>query len=61
MTDALAQWFLRQSETEKKPWEAIAKLLALPGKESPFAAWIEERRDREGMRNDDVTLMVVDV
>jgi hypothetical protein len=61
MTDALAQWFLRQTETGKHPLEAITRLLAEAEPHKAFPGWVEERRDRQGLRNDDVTLLVVDV
>lgn len=60
MTDALAQWFLRQIEMDKHPLQEIAGLLAETAPEKAFPGWVEERRDRQGLRNDDVTLVVVD-
>ena len=59
MTDALAEWFLRQNETEQKPWEKIGTLQAEA--DAGFAAWVEEQRDLKELRNDDVTLIVIDV
>jgi len=59
MTDALAQWFLTQSEKGKKPWEAVRPLLEQPITKQAFAAWIEKLRDKEGLRNDDVTLLAL--
>jgi hypothetical protein len=61
MTDALACWFLQQTETGHRPWETIAGLLAEPSAERAFAAWVQERAAREGLRNDDVTLIAVGV
>jgi hypothetical protein len=61
MTDALAQWFLHQTEVEGQPQADIAALLAEADPREAFAAWAEERRDHQGLRNDDVTLIVVDV
>ena len=43
MTDALAQWFLRESEAGGKPWETLEQLRMLP--DTAFAAWVEEQRD----------------
>ena len=55
-TDALACWFLAQNAAGEKPWET---LLALGPAE--WDAWVEEQR-REGlMRNDDTTLVVIEV
>jgi hypothetical protein len=60
MTDALAQWFLRQAETGARPWEEMDRLMAAgPGADDEFAAWIEDLRTRRQLRNDDVTLMAV--
>lgn len=57
MTDALAQWFLREAEAGSQPWETLEAFLPLP--EDIFAAWIEEQRDAKKLRNDDVTLLAV--
>ena len=61
MTDALAQWFLRAHEGGSKPWDAVAALLSAERPEEAFAAWVEELRSRDGLRNDDVTLLIVDI
>jgi hypothetical protein len=61
MTDALAQWFLHRTEQNEDPSAEIANLLTQPAAESVFAEWIEERRQDSSLRNDDVTLIVVDV
>jgi hypothetical protein len=59
MTDALAEWFLRQAEECRRPWAVVERLLAgCPTAES-FASWVEERRNMENLRNDDVTLVAV--
>ncbi|HXG09524.1 MAG TPA: hypothetical protein VNK04_07015 [Gemmataceae bacterium] len=61
MTDALACWFLREYEADRKPWEAIDRFLDGPDAEKAFADWISDLRDKGQMRNDDVTLLVVQV
>jgi hypothetical protein len=55
MTDALAQWFLQQVEADRRPWQALDGLAT----ESEFAQWAEERRDRQELRNDDITLLTI--
>jgi len=64
-TDALAQWFLAQCEAGAKPWQTLC---ALKDNEE-FAAFCNEwrdKRDEQGermkstMRNDDVTLLIVE-
>jgi hypothetical protein len=57
MTDALAQWFLREAEAGAKPWTALEALQSQS--DAAFAAWVEEQRDGQKLRNDDVTLLAV--
>jgi hypothetical protein len=61
MTDALAQWFLRQCERGADPTPEVAGLLAEPDAQAAFPGWAEERRREHGLRNDDVTLLVIDL
>src|SRR5581483_10752963 len=61
MTDALAQWFLRAGEQGLRPWQAAAPLLTITSPEDDFTAWIEELRGGDGMRDDDVTLIIIEV
>ena len=61
MTDALAQWFLQQVEMGNKPWQAMETLMAEPAPKPAFVSWIEEIRNRQELRNDDVTLMRVEL
>jgi hypothetical protein len=56
MTDALAQWFLRRHEAGGRPWEELSGLA-----ETAFADWVDERRRGDGLRNDDVTVVMIDV
>jgi hypothetical protein len=66
MTDALAQWFLQECEQNRKPWNTTLEVLmdTKPASDEAagrprFAAWIEELRARKEIRNDDVTLMEI--
>jgi hypothetical protein len=59
MTDALAQWFLMRYEQGRRPWNDLAALVSRPEAGAEFHAWVEGRRDRGGLRNDDVTLLAV--
>ncbi|HKI34016.1 MAG TPA: protein phosphatase 2C domain-containing protein [Gemmataceae bacterium] len=61
MTDALAQWFLRRHEAGDRPWEELTRLPTKPDASDAFATWVEERRRHDGLRNDDVTLVLVGV
>ena len=55
-TDALACWFLSNSAAKERPWET---LLALDP--SGWRDWVGEQRRGGLMRNDDVTLIMMDV
>ena len=55
-TDALACWFLAQSATGAKPWKT---LLALDLSE--WGTWVGEQRSAGSMRNDDSTLVIIEV
>jgi hypothetical protein len=59
MTDALAQWFLREHEAGRRPWDTLEGLLAASAGNEAFASWVRELRDSEALRNDDVTLVAV--
>jgi Protein phosphatase 2C len=61
MTDALAHWFLLRREQGHDPLNSIRGLLAEKSPDEAFAGWVEKRRQRSVLRNDDVTLIVVDV
>ena len=61
MTDALAEWTLRRSEQDHPPAADIDRLLAESASQEAFADWVEERRDQQGLRNDDVTLVIIDL
>jgi len=57
MTDALAQWFLAEAELGRRPWAALAKVTT----PEQFAAYIDCLRAGGALRNDDVTLVSVEV
>lgn len=61
MTDALAQWFLHTCEQGRKPWRAFHKLLAAHAADTLFQHFVHELRDKEGLRNDDVTLITIEL
>jgi hypothetical protein len=61
MTDALAQWFLLLTEQGQDPLAEIRCLLEEASPDAAFAGWIQQRRDQALLRNDDVTLIIVDV
>ncbi len=61
MTDALAQWFLGSHESGGRPAEALAALLFAERPQAAFAAWIEGRRTDGALRDDDVTLLGIEL
>jgi hypothetical protein len=55
-TDALACWFLGKAEEGGRPWETLRDL-----DDDKFTDWLSVARETHHMRNDDVTLVHVDV
>ncbi len=60
MTDALACWFLRGVESNQRPWE-ILRDFATSEETAPFSDWIANLRKAHLIRNDDVTLLRVEI
>jgi hypothetical protein len=59
-SDALACWFLKESENDVLPWR-ILKHFAYPCDAYEFAAWATSLRTEGQMRNDDITLIHIDL
>jgi hypothetical protein len=60
MTDALACWFLQIHESGRKPWRILRDLLnEEPG--DTFPDFVENLRKQRDIRNDDTTLICVDL
>jgi hypothetical protein len=57
MTDALAHWFLVEAEMGRRPWAALARATT----PESFGAFIDCLRGGGALRNDDVTLVRVEV
>lgn len=60
MTDALAWWFMREAEEGQTPWRVLRDLNT-SDEVKPFREWIEALRAERAMRNDDVTLLRVEI
>ena len=60
MTDALAWWFMREVEAGMKPWYVLRDLGTVDQTEE-FGQWISNLRRSKEIRNDDVTLLRVDL
>lgn len=56
-TDALAQWLLSATERGEDPWDAANSIVD----QDAFADWVARLRADQLLRNDDVTLMVIEV
>jgi hypothetical protein len=54
LTDAIAEWFLRESERGASPWEFLTS-----ADEQLFRAFVQEMRGQRRMKDDDVTALVV--
>jgi hypothetical protein len=57
MTDALAAWFLARHEGGEWPWRRLHCSEAFDGRS--FADWIDRLRMEKEIRNDDVTLLTL--
>ncbi|WP_428940421.1 protein phosphatase 2C domain-containing protein [Fontivita pretiosa] len=60
MTDALASWFMRELEEGHTPWR-ILRDFDTKDEVKPFREWVESLRAQRAVRNDDVTLLRVDL
>jgi serine/threonine protein phosphatase PrpC len=61
MTDAIAQWLLSAHEQGEQPWQDIASVLEHPQPHEAFSSWIDKLREEDKIRNDDVTLVIIDL
>ncbi|MEV0677732.1 protein phosphatase 2C domain-containing protein [Actinosynnema sp. NPDC050436] len=59
-TDAIAAWFLRATERGERPWRVLCEFTP-HGDLDGFGAWLRKVRDEGEMRNDDVTVVHVDL
>jgi hypothetical protein len=60
MTDALACWFIKEIEVGQKPWRFLRKL-DMANQDSLFRDLVEGLHASKAMRNDDVTLVLVNL
>ena len=59
MTDAVANWFLRTVDAGATPWRTLAQFEGGAG--DGFAEWVNDLRTGRQLRNDDATVLRVDV
>jgi hypothetical protein len=60
MTDALAKWFLKETDNGEKPWEVLRGFEAYPEGQA-FSDWVRDRRQADAMDDDDVTVLRLDL
>jgi hypothetical protein len=60
MTDALACWFMREVEEGGTPW-SVLRDLETSDEIKPFREWVADLRMDRAIRNDDVTLLRLDI
>ena len=60
MTDALASWFLHSSERGERPWELLSELETRDEKKT-FSQLVADLRATKVLRNDDTTLVRINV
>ena len=53
-TDAVAAWFLLEFERKRKPWSLLPT-------DSIFPAWLKGTRDSGALKNDDVTIIELEI
>lgn len=56
-TDALAGWFLAEAEIRRRPWALLQRI----GSQEEFEKFVELMRAGRSMRNDDATLVKIEV
>lgn len=54
LTDAVAAWFLLEFERKRKPWNSIPSPTIFP-------AWLKGTRDSGALKNDDVTILELEL
>lgn len=59
MTDAIGEWFLKEHENGNKPWECLEPFMETPMPNQAFVDWIDDLRNRQELRNDDVTIALI--
>jgi hypothetical protein len=61
MTDALAAWFLAKVEQGFSPWRAYSTILGCENAREIFTGMISVARQKRKIRNDDVTMIVIEL
>ncbi len=61
MTDAAAQWFLAETTAQREPWPTVNRILDIHDSPPEQLEEIERLRDSLALRDDDVTLVMIEV
>lgn len=62
MSDAMAHWFMKNSEINEHPWNILLGLTdSTKGKKHKFNSWLIEQRVTKEIRNDDVVLVIIEL
>lgn len=61
MSDALAAWFLYEIEQGAAPWRELSNLFRAKNPAQAVGEWVEARRTAHELRNDDVTLIELEI
>ena len=60
MSDALAYWFLNENEKSERPWEILLGCLE-DTSNNAFEKWLNEMRIQKKIKNDDTTLLIIEI
>ena len=61
MTDAVAEWFLRRHEDRQMPWQSLLRRWKEPNAAAVLTAYVEQLRKQKEMKNDDVTVLAIEL
>jgi hypothetical protein len=60
MSDALAHWFAIEAEKNERPWKILLGF-SEDSSGSAFEGWLNDRRRLKEIKNDDTTLIVIEI
>lgn len=60
MSDALAHWFMTAIKANKSPWNALIQFTK-KSLNSSFEEWLEIKRNQKEIKNDDTTLLIIEI
>lgn len=60
MSDALACWFTNKTKANDKPWNILIGFTE-DSSNSSFKEWLKRKRDEKEIKNDDTTLLTIEI